>query len=209
MKKNSNIRELNSEHHFTKWFEEVYDVHFERLFRYAFSITKNKQLAEDVVSEVFTNIWKNKPDYDSIRELNSYLHVSVKHLAIRQVSKDPQRFSYSTYDETLQISDSIDPESLLLGKELGKIIERILDTLSPHSRLVYDMARTEGKSYQEIADELGITKRTAETHVHQVLKKLKVQLREHFKDTDNIYHFFTHLGSIAGLLISLWLCFYR
>lgn len=203
MKKENSIRKLGSDKLFTEWFEEVYEANFERLYRYAFSITKSQQLAEDVVSEVFLNIWNKKPDYANIKELNAYLHVSVKHLAIRMISKDPQRFSYSTYDETMQISDTVDPENLLLGKELEKIIEKIIADLSPHSRIVYDMVKNKGYSYQKISEELGISKRTVESHMHNVLKKLKDELREHFSESDKTYNLFPRISSISVVITTL------
>lgn len=203
MNKESKTRILGSDNLFTKWFEEVYEDHFEILYRYAFSITKNKQQAEDVVSDVFANIWRTKPDYSNIKELSAYLHVSVKHLAIRQVSQDPQRFSHFNYDESLQISDSINPENLLLGKELDKIINEVLNALPGQGRLVYDMARTEGRSYDEISIELGISKRTVEGHIHTVLKKIKTRLLAHFKDADQSSLFISHLGSLIGLEMCL------
>lgn len=186
---------------FRSWFEHMYQEHFERLYRYAFSITKNMAHAEDVVSEVFLNIWNNQPDYQNIQELNSYLHVSVKHLAIRQVSKDPGRFSYSTYDETLQITDSIDPEDLLLGKELKELVNEIISELPPHAQLVYDLSKNRGMNSQEIAEELGIAKRTVESHLYAVLKKMKTTLGRHFQGAAERYPYFTKISTISALIV--------
>ena len=200
MKRSGKIRKLNHDADFKTWFEGVYQDHFERLFRYAYTITKDQQMAEDVVSEVFTNIWHKKPDYNTIKELSSYLRVSVKHLAIRTVSKDPGKFTYSTYDETLQVSDAIDPEDILLGQELKQIVDTVLNNLTPHSKLVYDMARNKGMTYEQIAQELGISKKTVESHMYNVLKKIKEALQKHFKDSGVSYPYFTNIGSIAGLI---------
>lgn len=172
-----------------KWFNTVYDDYFERLYRYAFSITKNKEHAEDVVADVFLNIWKNKQDHHNIQELSSYLYVSVKHLAIRQTSKNPSNFTYSTYDEALQISDVVNPENIMEGKELEAVIEEVLEGLSPHAKLVYDMAKTKGMKSREIAEELGVSERTVEAHLYQVIKKLKDQLRCRFSFIDARHRF--------------------
>lgn len=203
MRHKSNIRQLNHDADFKVWFEKVYEDHFERLFRYAFSITKNQQLAEDVVSEVFLNIWNKKPDYNHISELGSYLRVSVKHLAIRLASKDPGKFSYSTYDETLQISDAVDPENILIGEELHQLIDQVIDQLSPHCRVVFELAKHKGFSYQQIAEELGISKKTVESHMYNVMKQIKEALIIHFKDSDVKYPYFTNIGSVAGLMAAL------
>ena len=202
MGKKGKIRSLNQDADFKAWFEEVYEMHFERLYRYAFSITKQQQAAEDVVSEVFLNIWNRKPDYKTIQELGSYLHVSVKHLAIRQASKDPGKFSYSTYDESLQISDAIDPENILLGEELQELIQQVIDGLSPHSKIVFELAKQKGYTYQEIAEEMGISKKTVESHMYIVLKKMKEALGVHFADSGVKYPYFTNIGAVAGLIAS-------
>lgn len=192
---------INPETDFKKWFESIYEIHFERLFRYAFSITKDKQLAEDVVSEVFLNIWNNKPDYQEIRELGSYLHVSVKHLAIRQASRDPGQFTYSAYDESLQISDTVDPESLLLGKELEGIIGKIIHGLTPHAKIVYELSKVKGYTNQQIADELGLSKRTVESHLFNVLKLMKELLLTHFKESDRHFSLNTRILNTTGLIL--------
>ena len=191
---------IDNDSRFKEWFEQIYASNFEQLFRYAFSITKDKGLAEDVVSEVFTNIWDKKPDHTNIKELRSYLSISVKHLAIRLASKDPQKFTYSNYDETLQISDVIDPENLLLGKELKQVIDSVVAEASPKCQIVYELAKVKGLSFQQIADEMGISKRSAESHMHQVIKKLKNELNRHFDEKDNQRYLFK-LGAIGSMLV--------
>jgi len=198
------VRNIGRDESFTSWFEEIYELKFEQLYRYAFSITKDKQMAEDVVSEVFTNIWSKKPHYEEIKELNAYLHVSVKHLAIRMKSKDPHNFSHSNYDEMLQISDAINPENLLLGNELKEILDKSIEGLTFHAQLVYDMSRNKGYSNKKISEELGISTRTVEKHIQNVLKKIKLNLLDHFKDSNTKHFYISKIINIGFLLISVW-----
>ncbi|WP_258105682.1 sigma-70 family RNA polymerase sigma factor [Marinoscillum sp. MHG1-6] len=194
----------SSDHLFTSWFKDVYSENFEKLFRYAFSITKDEQLAEDAVSEVFSNIWEHRPDHHSIKEVKAYLHVSVKHLAIRMISRDAKQFSYSSYDESLQVSDAIDPESLLLGKELEAIINRVVERLTPHAKLVYELAKMKGYSNQQIADELGVSKRTVEAHLYTTVKSIREALIEHFRDSGHDHMYISKMLSLSmGLLGSM------
>ncbi len=197
-----NRSSVNSIQRFTTWFEEAYETHFERLYRYAFSITKNKQLAEDAVAEVFTNIWSKKPDYTNIRELSAYLHVAVKHQATRLASQSLPRSSYLAYNEALPVFDAVDPESLLMSKELEQILALVINDLPPHSRLVYDFSRNLGYSHQQIAEELGISKRTVESHLHQVLKKMKEALQAYFQESDRPYRYLSRLAVWMALISS-------
>ncbi|MEP0366855.1 MAG: sigma-70 family RNA polymerase sigma factor [Cyclobacteriaceae bacterium] len=198
--KKGTVRSINHDKLFTDWFEVIYESNFEGLYRYAFSIVKDKQIAENIVSEVFEGIWTKKPDYQNIKHLESYLRVSVKHLAIRMASRDPHRFSYSSYDESLEVSDSVDPENLLIAKELEEIVQSVLDGLPMNCRLIYDMVKTKGFSYQQIADELGISKRTVENQMYKVISKLKKRLEDHFGESGNQIHFRPGLGVLLIII---------
>lgn len=181
--KNRNvILGLTKRANFTKWFEQAYNTYFERLYRYAFSITKSKDLAEDVVEEVFVNIWEKQDGDTEIKSLDKYLYIATKHLAVSAASKNPDRFVYSYSEETLQISDVVDPESLLLSDELEKMISDAIKSLPAHCALVYDLVKIQGKSYEEVAVELGISKKTVESHIHKALLRIKEKLSLYFEE---------------------------
>ena len=202
MKGKGKLRNLQDSDLFKRWFEEIYNHNFERLYRYAFSITKSRDLAEDVVEEVFLNIWNRQDGHTSIRELDSYLYVSVKHLAIRMISQDPNGFLYSDYEESLQVTDAVDPESLLLGNELRAIISEVTEKLPPHCALVYDMLKNRGMSYEEVAQELGVSRKTVENHLNKALAKIRDRLKDYFEKSDSNLRRISGIGALL-LLLSL------
>ena len=61
-------------------FEEAYIRNFEKLYKYAKTITLSEDTAKDVVSEVFLNLWNIESGFAEIRELDSYLFISTKNL---------------------------------------------------------------------------------------------------------------------------------
>ena len=166
---------------FDKWFTRVYEDKYERLFRYAYSITKNKQHAEESVSEVFLNIWQNG-NHKNIKELDAYLFISVKHAAIRQNSQNPEHFNSDVYNESNDIATEVNPEHILLGSELEKLLEELTKELPPHMSLTFDLIKNKGYSKVEVSKELGISVRTVEAHLYTAMKKLKDQLEDHFKE---------------------------
>ena len=189
-----------SEHKkFKNWFNEMYNEKFERLYRYAFSITKNKELAKDAVSEVFTVIWQNK-NYKDIKQIDAYLHVSVKHAAISLKSKDPQNFNSLSYDEANDVASNINPEHILIGKELDMILENLLDELPAHMSVTFQLVKKQGYSNKEAAKELGVSKRTVEANLYQAVKRLKEGLVEHFKEV-KIKDFISKMGIVILALL--------
>jgi len=79
---------MNNEESLKKIFVNIYEDNFERLIRFAFSITKEKGLAEDAVSQVFANLWAKKDGLHKIREIKFYLNTSVRNQAIKIMAKN-------------------------------------------------------------------------------------------------------------------------
>ncbi len=187
---------------FKCWFEKIYDVYFERLYRNAFAITKSKDLAEDVVEEVFLNIWKGKNGHLTIKDLDSYLYTAVKHTAIRTLSKESGNFLYAKLEDSPGLTDTIDPESLLLGHELQKIVAEAIRDLPPHCSLVYDMVKNQGMSHAEVSRELQISKKTVENHICKALARIKDQLAKYFDHSDMRLQLIPEIGMILVVLCS-------
>jgi RNA polymerase sigma-70 factor (ECF subfamily) len=164
-------------------FEKIYEGNFERLIRYAFSITKDKEIAEDVVADVFANLWDKRDQLNNIKELRYYLNASIRNQAIRTIKKNTKLSLLATKNESsdhLTSSDNIDPENLLMGKELGNMIASVINSLPPQAGKIYNLSKN-GKSNQQIALDLEISKRTVENHLYSVFKKFKEELKKYYE----------------------------
>lgn len=192
MTKNDTIR-LDQNKQFEDWFKKIYESEFEGFYRFAFSITKQKPQAEDIVSDIFMAVWKNKPGTNSIEELKSYIYVSIKRLAIRVTSFSNSNKIQS--EKTLQLIDTVNPEKLLLEKELNNLINEVIDNLPPHTQLVYDMIMKKNFSYQKISEELGISKRTAEKHMSNAIGRIRERLQKHLSNEGTSYPFLRKASS--------------
>lgn len=165
------------------YFEEVYKKYFDRLFAYALMITKSESTAKDVVADVFFGLWKSKKDLFTIKELKSYLYTSVKNQAVRSISSDFSRFRSDNYNLTITSIDEVDPEELLMGKELDQFINDVVNSLPPQCGLVYRMVKEDNLTYHEAAKELGISNDTVKHHLKTAVKKLKAKLENHFSES--------------------------
>ena len=183
MTKKSKLRFIVNDQYLKETFEKIYEGNFERLMRYAFSITKDKEIAEDVVADVFANLWDKRDQLNNIKELRFYLNASIRNQAIRTIKKHTKLQLLASKNESsdhLTSSDNIDPENLLMGKELGNMIASVINSLPPQAGKIYNLSKN-GKSNQQIALDLEISKRTVENHLYSVFKKFKEELKKYYE----------------------------
>lgn len=163
-------------------FERIYKDYFDRLFAYALIISKSEIIAKDIVSDVFFNLWNTNIDLASIKDLKSYLFTSVKNQAIRTISNDPAKFNFDNYQIATTSIDYINPEELLIGKELDQFLSETINNLPPHCRLVFKMVKENQMKYENVATELGISIDTVKYHLKIAVKKIKVELEAKFDE---------------------------
>tara|TARA_Y100001972_G_C7667315_1_gene337882 strand:- start:9926 stop:10522 length:597 start_codon:yes stop_codon:yes gene_type:complete len=193
---------LKSPQSYRKLFEEIYNTYFERLFYYAKKITDSEEMAKDVVSDVFLNLLNKQTDFSEINELESYLFVSVKNLSIHALSLDSRHLSTVDIENSLRRVEGLNPEEVLVEKELLKVIQDAIENLPDQCKLVYHFVKGKNMKYKEAADELGITEGTVRNHLIKAVKTIKEKVEQHINDQPDSEYF----SNLASLSIILFYC---
>ncbi|XOV93479.1 MAG: RNA polymerase sigma-70 factor [Bacteroidota bacterium] len=168
----------------TQRFEEIYKKYYNGLFALATIITGSEEQAKDVVADVFFNLWKKaNPDFESISQIRPYLYASVKNQALKSLSSDPSKFIENDYDLKVHSIENIDPEELLIGKDLENFIQKMIAELPPHCSIVFKLFHEKGLTQDEIALELGISTETVRYHLKTGVKKIREKLDNEFDNT--------------------------
>ncbi len=160
----------------TECFEALYNGYFPALQRVALHIVSCPETAEEIVSDVFIKIWKNRDRLSVSTSLHSYLFAAVRNQSVDYLRR-MCRVRYCT-DEALpqHASDHPDPESRLIAAETEKRIEEAIESLPPQGRKVFRLNRDNGMKYHEIAAHLNISIKTVETHMGRSLSFLREKL---------------------------------
>jgi RNA polymerase sigma-70 factor (ECF subfamily) len=147
-------------------FRQVFDLCKKPFHAVAFKITRSADAAEDVVQNVFINLWNNRVQVGAAKNPSGYL-LTILHNSIysyfRQLALETrvrQQFHEAQDDE-----EQSPVEALLLAKENRHLLEALLNRLPPQQQLVYRLSKQEGLSREEIAAKLQISPNTVKNHL--------------------------------------------
>ena len=170
-------RESTEEHVCRSLFESYYD----KLLSFALLYVKYYDAAQDVVSEVFYKVFKNPKKISKIRDINFYLHKSVKNQSINYL-KSRKRFVHINEQELnfedVRVSYE-DPERQFLTKELRQQIVDTITNLPPKRKLVYQLITENGLKQKEVAELMNISSRTVENHMLEATRQLRAKLTKY------------------------------
>lgn len=144
-----------------------------RLVDFFIRILQDEDAAYDLAQDVFFDIWTSRDKFSEVNSFGAYLFQMARFKAYNYFDKTQVKARFR--QEVTNIgSDSIPSgESALYASETESLIRRELEKMPEKRRRVFIMSRYEGYSNDEIAQKLGISKRTVENHITTVLATLK------------------------------------
>src|SRR5260221_1139112 len=157
-------------------FKDIYIRYWKKLYSECYKRLKSKELSEEVVQEIFTNLWLKRHSLQITSTVGGYLNQAVTNHVIDQYRKDLVREKYKEAFKIVhsEVANSIEDEIML--KDLVYTIETEVSHLPDKCRSVYELSRNEHKTNKEIALHLGISEKTVENHLTKALKQLRLGL---------------------------------
>ena len=154
-------------------FEECYRQYFVRLYRFCFSIVHQKEPAEDIVHDIFMNLWKKRAAASSIRNLEVYLYVSVKNLSLNYLRNTSSTRTVDIAERSHEyIEFDADPETLLVHSEAVKKLAAAIRDLPPRCKLIFKLIKEDGLKHKDVALLLDLSIKTVEAQLAIAMKKI-------------------------------------
>lgn len=156
-------------------FEKLFREYYDPLCRYAASLTKDMDAAEEIVQELFYTLWKERESLRVFLSLKSYLYGAVRNNALQYLEHRDVESRYQEKVASLPADDNpgATPLSDLEYKELEGKINAALATLPERRRTIFHLHRFEGKKYAEIARQLSVSVKTVEAEMTKALAILR------------------------------------
>ena len=157
-------------------FSKIYRSHWENLYNTAYKRLKDKEYCEDIVQIVFTDLWRRREDV-FIENLPAYLHTAVRFQVLKHISRRPRRCEFLNEFEVL-ITSSVHTDDELLEKEILNLIKLWIEALPRKRKAIFLMHINEDLSTREIANRLGISKKTVQNQLNTAMTGLRARLSQ-------------------------------
>jgi len=163
--------------------EEGCELLFRRYHRalcsHAVRYVYSREIAEDIVSDVFVKFWTKKVFNSINSSYRFYLFRSVRNETYSYLRSEFKGLDSLENTDQNMSSDSLRPDNITQFEESYNRVKELVESLPPQCRKVFLMSRFEGKKHQEIANELKISLKTVEAHLSKGLTILKNGMKDY------------------------------
>jgi RNA polymerase sigma-70 factor (family 1) len=163
-------------------YKELFFILFNSLTRFATGILQSKEVAEEVVSDVFVSIWTDRANLNAIDDLQLYIFIAVKNNSIHKAKQLHKRTTVSIDEIDVEMESIYQtPEERVLSTESLSRIETAMNSLPQRARLILKLAKEDKMRYKDIAALLNISVKTVDNQLAIALKKLTTALGTPFR----------------------------
>jgi RNA polymerase sigma-70 factor (family 1) len=154
----------------------IYQQFWQPLFISAYNIIKDKNACEDIIQEIFLQLWLKREGLQIKQSLKGYLFAATRYQVFRYIKKTPAR--QDLFDQLEERSAASSPDHTLLQKELAQQINKLVCDLPEKCQQIYRLSREEYLSHKEIAERLNVSTKTVENQLTIALRRMRHSLGE-------------------------------
>lgn len=156
-----------------KQFESIFNEYWEDLYRAAYIRLRDQAITEDIVQEIFVDLWQRRAEINIQSSLKGYLLTAVKYRVLKHLKREA-RFVTDGLDGIDLISVESDDLSF---ENLYQQLEVAIDQLSPTCQVIFRMSKIEGMSTMEIAKKLNISKQTVSNQLSKSMGIVRAEMK--------------------------------
>jgi RNA polymerase sigma-70 factor (family 1) len=160
----------------TAAFRELYNRYWDKMYSAAYKRIKDSAAAEEIVQDLFTDIWYRRRMLPAVISIRIYLYTAVHYKAINHIRKQIRRDSFEKHANLYHLDFDNSTEDYVIVNDLNARLQLEVNLLPLKCREVYTLSRNEYKTNREIAQSLGISEKAVEKHITKALKRLKTSL---------------------------------
>jgi RNA polymerase sigma-70 factor (ECF subfamily) len=162
------------------FFNLLFEKYRDRLFTFLYKVSKSKEVAEEIVLDVFLKLWSGREVVTEIQNLEGFLYRVAHHKAIdffRSAKRNPV-LQQAIWEIITEAPSSDLADNRLVHKHTETLIREAIHQLSPQRRKVFELRNQEDLSYAEIAAKLDLSTNTVRNHLAASVQFIRAYLEK-------------------------------
>ncbi len=173
-------------------FNIVYERYWRKLFRFLYNMTKSREVAEELLVDVFLKLWIGRELVPEIQNMDGFLYKVAYHKALdflKLTARETALQKVIAQQMSAGFAESADQH--LVDAEYQHIIQRAIQQLSPQRKLVFTLSREQGMTHEQIARQLNLSSQTVKRTMSDALESIRGFLKDHPEAKSLLWTFFT------------------
>ena len=159
-----------------KAFEYIFRTYYQDLCRFGVTYVKDPDVSEELVQQIFINIWERRYELTISTSMKSYLFTAVRNKSFNYLKLQLPKEQKKVDVDNVGFADTFNKEDDIVFEDLKVYVANAIDALPTKCKTIFNLSRNSGLTYKEIAEELDISVKTVENQIGIALKKLREQL---------------------------------
>jgi len=159
--------------------ELLFRRYYKPLCSHAIRYVYSKEIAEDIVSDVFCKFWKNESYKNITSSFRSYLFRSVRNTAFTYLRSEFNSVERSEKYDMIEVTENLKADSICIYEETLAHVKLLVDSMPPQCKKIFLLSRFESKGNKEIAEELNLSLKTIEAHMGKALGIMRKGLKDY------------------------------
>lgn len=175
-------------------FDALYWRYHAGIYANVIKLTRDEVSSEDIVQETFIKLWEKRNSLESNKGIAGWLFVTSYHLVIshlRKITKENER------DRLLSEMSFTAEESPSVTEAQWQLLEEAVQKLSPQKKRVFELCKMEGKTYEQAALEMDISRHTVKEYLSDGITAIKQYIHQNQKE----YILIIGLGLLANIIV--------
>ncbi|MDF2188203.1 RNA polymerase sigma-70 factor [Paraflavitalea sp. CAU 1676] len=160
-------------------FEQLFDYYWQGIYEVAFTLTKSREIARDMVQEIFLKLWLVREELPHKDNFTGFLFIVARNHIYDELRKKLNEQPFATHLQTWFTESPLGADQRLLYQESQTLVHKAIAQLPEQQRQVYLLTRESGWTQDEIAQHLQVSKNTVKTHMSRALTAIREYLLTH------------------------------
>ncbi|UPK71774.1 RNA polymerase sigma factor [Chitinophaga filiformis] len=153
-------------------FDALYWKYHQAVYRNIFKFVKEPIATEDILQEVYARLWEKRKDINAGQSVAGWLFVISFNLSVDYVRKKLREHTFHKELYNLNIEGSSWEDNPAAYEEQYRLLEDAISQLSPKKQKIVTLCKLEGKTYDEVAEELKISRNTVKEHLSIAMTRI-------------------------------------